>query len=72
LQHFSFLKSDAKLYHKGMMKEFQDRNDIEDIYAYPRIPVDAYRKTFVHSLIMVPIRTIDPILQLNNEGDLCP
>ena len=34
---------------------------IEDIYADPRVPADAYRPTFVKSLAMVPIRTIDPI-----------
>lgn len=34
---------------------------IEDIYADPRIPHDAYRPTFVKSLAMVPIRTADPI-----------
>ncbi len=34
---------------------------IEDIYQDDRIPVDAYRPTFVKSLLMVPIRTIDPI-----------
>ncbi len=34
---------------------------IEDIYADPRIPVDAYRPTFVKSLVMVPIRTQTPI-----------
>jgi signal transduction histidine kinase len=34
---------------------------IEDIYADARIPHDAYRPTFVNSLAMVPIRTMDPI-----------
>ncbi|PWU15752.1 MAG: histidine kinase [Verrucomicrobia bacterium] len=34
---------------------------IEDIYEDPRIPVDAYRPTFVKSLIMVPIRPQDPL-----------
>ncbi len=34
---------------------------IEDIYADPRIPHDAYRPTFVKSLAMMPIRMIDPI-----------
>ena len=34
---------------------------IEDIYADPRIPADAYRPTFVKSLAMVPIRTIQPV-----------
>jgi signal transduction histidine kinase len=34
---------------------------IEDIYTDPRIPLDAYRPTFVKSLVMVPIRTAAPI-----------
>lgn len=34
---------------------------IEDIYKDPRIPVDAYSPTFVKSLVMVPIRSDDPI-----------
>jgi GAF domain-containing protein len=34
---------------------------IEDIYTDDRIPHDAYRRTFVKSLVMVPIRTRDPI-----------
>lgn len=34
---------------------------IEDIYADDRIPADAYRPTFVKSLVMVPIRTAEPI-----------
>lgn len=34
---------------------------IPDIYADPRVPSDAYRPTFVKSLAMVPIRSLDPI-----------
>jgi diguanylate cyclase (GGDEF)-like protein len=34
---------------------------IEDIYADPRIPHEAYRPTFVKSLVMVPIRRVDPL-----------
>lgn len=34
---------------------------IEDIYQDPRIPHDAYRPTFVRSLVMTPIRTVAPI-----------
>jgi signal transduction histidine kinase len=34
---------------------------IPDIYADERIPHDAYRPTFVNSLVMVPIRTLDPV-----------
>lgn len=34
---------------------------IQDIYQDPRIPVDAYRPTFVKSLCVVPIRAESPI-----------
>jgi signal transduction histidine kinase/CheY-like chemotaxis protein len=34
---------------------------IEDIYADSRIPIDAYRSTFVRSLVMVPIRVETPV-----------
>lgn len=34
---------------------------IEDIYQDARIPHDAYRPTFVKSLVMVPIRALDPL-----------
>lgn len=34
---------------------------IEDIYRDARIPHDAYRLTFVKSLVMVPVRREDPI-----------
>lgn len=39
---------------------------IEDIYADPRIPVDAYRPTFVKSLAMIPIRRSAPIGAIGN------
>ncbi len=39
---------------------------IEDIYSDPRIPVEAYRPTFVRSLAMVPIRTSQPIGAIGN------
>ena len=39
---------------------------IEDIFADDRIPHDAYRPTFVKSLVMVPIRTMDPIGAIGN------
>lgn len=39
---------------------------IEDIYADPRIPVEAYRPTFVKSLAMVPIRRVSPIGAIGN------
>lgn len=34
---------------------------IQDIYADPRVPHDAYRPTFVKSMCMVPVRERDPI-----------
>ncbi|MEH1935677.1 MAG: ATP-binding protein [Nostoc sp.] len=34
---------------------------IEDIYQDARIPLDAYKVTFVKSLVMVPIRVSDPL-----------
>lgn len=39
---------------------------IPDIYVDPRIPIDAYRPTFVKSLVMVPIRTESPIGAIGN------
>jgi diguanylate cyclase (GGDEF)-like protein len=39
---------------------------IPDIFKDSRIPVDAYRPTFVRSLAMVPIRTQDPIGAIGN------
>jgi signal transduction histidine kinase len=34
---------------------------VPDIFQDSRIPIDAYRPTFVKSLVMVPIREVDPI-----------
>lgn len=39
---------------------------IEDIYNDERIPVEAYRPTFVKSLAMVPIRSINPMGAIGN------
>ncbi len=39
---------------------------IEDIYVDPRLPHEAYRPTFVKSLVMVPIRADDPIGAIGN------
>lgn len=39
---------------------------IADIYQDPRVPADAYRPTFVRSLAIVPIRTMDPIGAIGN------
>ena len=40
--------------------------EIEDIYRDARIPHEAYRPTFVKSLAMVPIRTLDPVGAIGN------
>lgn len=39
----------------------RDAAVIPDIYADERVPHDAYRPTFVKSMVMVPIRRSDPI-----------
>lgn len=39
---------------------------IPDIYVDDRIPHEAYRPTFVKSLVMVPIRQLDPIGAIGN------
>jgi len=39
---------------------------ITDIYKDPRVPHEAYRPTFVKSLAMVPIRTLDPVGAIGN------
>jgi GAF domain-containing protein len=47
---------------------------IEDIYSDPRIPADAYRPTFVKSMVMVPIRRSLPIGAIGNywADQCCP
>ena len=39
---------------------------IRDIYSDPRVPHEAYRPTFVKSLVMVPIRALDPVGAIGN------
>ena len=34
---------------------------VNDVYGDRRIPVDAYRSTFIRSLVIVPVRRLDPI-----------
>lgn len=34
---------------------------VEDIYDDPRLPIEAYQATFVKSLVMVPVRSQDPL-----------
>lgn len=45
----------------GWVMMNQEQIVIEDIYADPRVPADAYRSTFVKSLAMTPIRSQAPI-----------
>jgi diguanylate cyclase (GGDEF)-like protein len=44
----------------------RDAAVIPDIYRDSRIPHDLYRPTFVKSLVMVPIRRLDPIGAIGN------
>lgn len=44
----------------------RDAAVIPDIYVDPRIPHGIYRPTFVKSLVMVPIRRLDPIGAIGN------
>ncbi|BBX86377.1 sensor domain-containing diguanylate cyclase [Mycolicibacterium aubagnense] len=44
----------------------KDAAVISDIYQDPRVPHEAYRPTFVKSMVMVPIRTLDPIGAIGN------
>ncbi len=39
---------------------------IEHVYMDARIPADAYRPTFVRSLVMVPVRRTAPIAAIGN------
>lgn len=39
---------------------------IENIYSDPRVPAEAYRSTFVKSMVMVPIRTAEPVGAIGN------
>lgn len=44
----------------------RDAAIIPDIYLDDRIPHEAYRPTFVKSLVMVPIRKLDPVGAIGN------
>lgn len=48
----------------GWVMQHKEAVLIPDIYGDARIPHDAYRPTFVQSLIMVPVRREDPIAAL--------
>ena len=50
----------------GWVMEHRQPVVIEDIYTDPRIPHEAYRPTFVHSLAMVPIRRMNPLGAIGN------
>lgn len=50
----------------GWAMQHREAVVIEDIYADPRVPHDAYRPTFVQSMAMVPIRTLDPLGAIGN------
>ena len=39
---------------------------IPDIYNDDRVPVEAYRPTFVKTMVMVPVRRLDPIAAIGN------
>lgn len=45
----------------GWVMQHRQATVIADIYRDPRIPHAVYRATFVKSLVMVPIRTLEPI-----------
>jgi hypothetical protein len=50
----------------GWAMQHREAVIIPDIYADPRVPHDAYRPTFVKSMCMVPIRTLDPVGAIGN------
>ena len=50
----------------GWVMNHKETVTIEDIYKDSRIPINAYRSTFVKSLVMVPIRSRDPIGAIGN------
>ena len=50
----------------GWVMEHREPAVIPDIRTDPRVPQDAYRPTFVKSLCLVPIRTLDPIGAIGN------
>lgn len=45
----------------GWVMRHKEAAVIPDIYADPRIPADAYVKTYIKSLVMMPIRPNDPL-----------
>lgn len=45
----------------GWCMQKREQVIIEDVYQDTRIPIEAYRPTFIKSMVMVPIRTANPI-----------
>lgn len=50
----------------GWVMQHKEPAVVEDVYKDRRIPIDAYRPTFVKSLVVVPIRTDDPLGAIGN------
>jgi signal transduction histidine kinase len=50
----------------GWVMHHKEPAIIEDIYKDQRVPIDAYRPTFVKSMAMVPIRKDNPIGAIGN------
>jgi signal transduction histidine kinase len=50
----------------GWVMDHREALAIPDIYDDERVPVEAYRPTFVKSLVMVPIRRMEPIGAIGN------
>jgi diguanylate cyclase (GGDEF)-like protein len=45
----------------GWAMQHRESVAISDVFADDRVPHDAYRPTFVRSLLMTPIRTVEPL-----------
>lgn len=63
------LRFPAKSCISGWVMKHRESVAIEDIFADPRIPIDAYRTTFVRSLAMAPVRRSDPIAAIGAYWD---
>ncbi len=45
----------------GWVMQHRQPAVIPDVYADDRVPAETYEPTFVRSMVMVPIRTVDPV-----------
>jgi signal transduction histidine kinase len=45
----------------GWVMDHSEQAVMPDIYQDPRVPHEAYRPTFVKSLVMTPVRRVDPV-----------